>query len=69
MTDMPKGEGRRRPTDEEILKAVPAIAGGREVRVGIFVLLGLISVVAALFLLTDPATLRGRYMLDRKSVV
>ncbi len=63
MTDMPKGERRRRPTDEEILKAVPAIAGGREVRVGIFVLLGLLSVVVALFLLTDPATLRGRYML------
>jgi phospholipid/cholesterol/gamma-HCH transport system substrate-binding protein len=63
MTDMPKAEGRRRPTDEEILKATPSSAAGREVRVGIFVLLGLISFVVVLFLLTDPATLRGRYML------
>jgi len=63
MTDMPKAEGRRRPTDQEILAATPSSAGGREVRVGIFVLLGVISFVAVLFLLTDPATLRGRYML------
>jgi len=62
MTDMPKG-GRRRPTDEEILRETPAATGGREVRVGIFVLLGALSFVVVLFLLTDPATLRGRYML------
>jgi phospholipid/cholesterol/gamma-HCH transport system substrate-binding protein len=36
--------------------------GGREARVGVFVILGLLSVVAVLFLMTDPATLRGRYM-------
>jgi phospholipid/cholesterol/gamma-HCH transport system substrate-binding protein len=63
MTDMPKGGGRRRPTDEEILREVPASTSRREVRVGIFVLVGLLSVVGVLFLLTDPATLRGRYML------
>lgn len=63
MTDMPKGGGRRRPTDEEILREAPASSGGREVRVGIFVLMGLLSFVAVLFLLTDPATLRGRYLL------
>ena len=63
MTDMPKGGGRRRPTDEEILREVPAGSGRKEVRVGIFVLLGLVSFIAVLFLLTDPATLRGRYML------
>ena len=32
-----------------------------EFRVGIFVLLGLVSAVTALFLLTDPSTFRGRY--------
>jgi len=34
-----------------------------EAKVGIFVLLGLISFVVVLFWMTDPATLRGRYML------
>lgn len=63
MTDKPKAGLRRRATDEEILGATPAAASGREVRVGIFVLFGLISFVVVLFLLTDPATLRGRYLL------
>lgn len=63
MTDMPKGGGRRRPSDEEILREAPASASGREARVGIFVLLGALSFVVVLFLLTDPAWLRGRYML------
>lgn len=62
MTDIPN-QGRRRPTDEEIARATPSGTGGREVRVGIFVLAGLISFIAVLFLLTDPATLRGRYIL------
>jgi phospholipid/cholesterol/gamma-HCH transport system substrate-binding protein len=34
-----------------------------EAKVGLFVLLGLISFVVVLFWMTDPATLRGRYML------
>lgn len=63
MTDMPNSGNRRRPSEQEMLKAVPATASGREVRVGIFVLMGLISFIAVLFLLTDPATLRGRYIL------
>ena len=63
MTEPAKTGGRRRPSDEEILNSVPSSSGGREVRVGIFVLLGLVSFVIVLFLLTDPATLRGRYML------
>ncbi|HEX8674431.1 MAG TPA: MlaD family protein [Longimicrobium sp.] len=33
----------------------------REVQVGIFVLVGILSVLFALFLLTDPGTFRGRY--------
>ena len=52
----------KRPSDADIEKATPAVAGGREVRVGAFVLLGVLSFVMILFLLTDPATFRGRYM-------
>lgn len=34
----------------------------REARVGVFVLIGIVSFIAVLFLMTDPATLRGRYV-------
>lgn len=62
MTDMPKG-GPRRLSDEELMAAVPSGTGGKEAKVGFFVLLGLVSFVVVLFWMTDPATLRGRYML------
>jgi phospholipid/cholesterol/gamma-HCH transport system substrate-binding protein len=62
MTDMPDGSGRRL-SDEEILSAVPRGTVGREASVGLFVLLGLISFVVVIFWMTDPATLRGRYMI------
>jgi len=52
---------RRKPTDADLDGGTPAPTGGREVRVGLFVLAGLLSVLLALFLLTDPATFRGRY--------
>lgn len=55
--------GPRRLTDEEILKAAPTGTGGKEAQVGVFVLIGLISFILVLFWMTDPATLRGRYML------
>jgi phospholipid/cholesterol/gamma-HCH transport system substrate-binding protein len=55
--------GRRGPTDAELKAAMPKDRGRHEVRTGIFVLAGLLAVVASLFLLTDPATLRGRYIL------
>lgn len=51
------------PTDRDLEAAVPRDSGGREVRVGLFVLIGIVSFIVVLFLLTDPATLRGRYML------
>lgn len=56
-------ETRNGPSDQELDAAVPRERGGREFRIGIFVLLGLVSFVTVLFLLTDPATLRGRYIL------
>ena len=63
MTDMPQSGAPRRLSDEELLQAVPTGTGGREAKVGFFVLLGLISFVVVLFWMTDPATLRGRYLL------
>jgi phospholipid/cholesterol/gamma-HCH transport system substrate-binding protein len=61
--DRSRGNAPRKPLDDaEIQAAMPREVGGREVRVGIFVLLGILAAVAVLFVLTDPATLRGRYM-------
>lgn len=51
------------PSDEEILAATPQGTGTKEAQVGAFVLLGLVSFIIVLFWMTDPATLRGRYML------
>ena len=39
----------------------PARTPRREVQVGIFVLIGVLAVIGALFILTDPGTFRGRY--------
>lgn len=57
-----KDSTRQRVSDEELANAVPKSRGGNEAKVGIFVILGLISFVVVLFLMTDPATMRGRYM-------
>ncbi len=56
-------QGRRGPTDEELARMAPPTTGGREVRVGLFVLMGIIGLLTILFLMTDPATFRGRYRL------
>ena len=42
-------------------EAVPEQVGKRQVRIGLFVLGGLIATTVLLFLLTDPAMFRGRY--------
>lgn len=49
------------PTDQEIEQAVPEQAGRRDVRLGLFVLVGIAATTILLYLLTDPATFRGRY--------
>ena len=49
--------------EEELRAAIPRAQAGRELRVGIFVVAGLLAVVVSLFLMTDPATLRGRYII------
>lgn len=61
MTEQPNKGRRARPSDEELMNAVPQGTGGREVRVGVFVLVGLLSFIIVLFMLTDPSTFRGRY--------
>ncbi len=50
------------PSDADLQQAIPPAAGAHELRVGIFVLLGIISFMLVLFLMTDPASFRGRYM-------
>lgn len=62
MTDATRSGAEHRLSDEEILSAVPRGTTGREARVGLFVLLGLVSFIIVIFWMTDPATLRGRYM-------
>ena len=42
-------------------EAVPKQAGKRQVRIGLFVLGGLIATSVLLFWLTDPSIFRGRY--------
>lgn len=61
MNDRDEGQGRL--SDAELMAATPRGTGGREAQIGVFVLIGLISFIIVLFWMTDPATLRGRYML------
>lgn len=49
------------PSDQELSRAIPHQKGGREARVGLFVLIAGIAFVVIMFMLTDPATFRGRY--------
>ena len=63
MNDARVDEATGRLSDEELLAATPRGAVGNEAKVGLFVLVGLISFIVVLFWMTDPATLRNRYML------
>ncbi len=63
-SDKKPGRGTSEPTDEELRNAIPRNKKRLEFRVGIFVLLGLVSALFALFLLTDPSTFRGRYRIS-----
>jgi phospholipid/cholesterol/gamma-HCH transport system substrate-binding protein len=47
---------------QELLRAAPRPTARREIRVGIFVLIGAVMVVTALFTLTDVTAMRNRYM-------
>jgi phospholipid/cholesterol/gamma-HCH transport system substrate-binding protein len=59
-------EAERKPAqgrvkEEDLLKALPRRSANREVRVGIFVLVGLAAFLTILFTMTDVGTFRGRY--------
>lgn len=62
MTDDVTTERPSGPSDRELEDAVPEDTGAHQLRVGIFVLVGALSFMVLLFLLTDPATFRGRYV-------
>ena len=53
----------RNPSESELDRITPPLASGREIRVGVFVLLGAAAFAVVLFLMTDPATFRGRYLI------
>ncbi len=48
-------------SDGQVDEVVPEQAGQRQVRIGVFVIAGLIATIYLLYLLTDPATFRNRY--------
>jgi phospholipid/cholesterol/gamma-HCH transport system substrate-binding protein len=52
---------KSRLSDDDLLALVPGRSGRREARVGVFVVLGIVAVLAALLLLTDAGMFRGRY--------
>lgn len=52
---------RKRISNEDMALVTPVRSPRREVQVGLFVLVGILAVLLALFSLTDPGTFRGRY--------
>jgi phospholipid/cholesterol/gamma-HCH transport system substrate-binding protein len=52
---------RNRVSNQDQTVVAPVRSPRREVQVGIFVLIGVLALLAALFTLTDPGTFRGRY--------
>lgn len=49
-------------SDREVQEAVPPTRRSHELRVGLFVIVGILGFFTVLFLMTSPATFRGRYM-------
>jgi phospholipid/cholesterol/gamma-HCH transport system substrate-binding protein len=56
-------QGNSGPSDHELEQALPEQKGSRDASVGLFVLLGAIALIVLLYLLTDPAMFRGRYLI------
>lgn len=50
-----------RLTEEDLMVALPKRSANREVRVGIFVLIGIAAFLTVLFTMTDVGTFRGRF--------
>ena len=62
--DGERKHGNGRLTEEELMHALPRSTAAREVRVGIFVLIGLAAFLIVLFTMTDVGTFRGRYYVE-----
>ncbi|MDP9349758.1 MAG: MlaD family protein, partial [Gemmatimonadota bacterium] len=56
----PPSGGKRGARDDQ-LPTVPMRSSSREIQLGFFVLAGIVAVIVALMMLTDPGTFRGRY--------
>lgn len=50
--------------EDDLMRALPARSTNREVKVGIFVLVGLVAFLTILFTMTDVGTFRGRYYVN-----
>lgn len=61
MNNKRPSSSRRSPTEDEIRGAVPPTRRVRELRVGLFVIIGLAGFFVILFTMTSPGTFRGRY--------
>ncbi len=55
---------RNRLSQEDLRAMAPMRTPRREVHVGVFVIVGILAVVTALFVLTDPGMFRGRYQVS-----
>lgn len=51
----------KRSGGDDLSSTVPMRSSRREIQIGFFFLLGIVAVVTALLMLTDPGTFRGRY--------
>lgn len=51
----------KRSGGNDLSSTVPMRSSRREIQIGFFFLLGIVAVVTALLMLTDPGTFRGRY--------
>jgi len=54
---------RARPEERELPPAPPARGAGQAAWVGLFLVLGLVATLGALFIFTDAAIFRGRYII------
>jgi phospholipid/cholesterol/gamma-HCH transport system substrate-binding protein len=61
VADAERKPARGRLTEDDLMHALPARSANREVRVGIFVLIGIAAFLTVLFTMTDVGTFRGRY--------
>ncbi len=59
--DQARTEGDGKVREADLLAALPQRSSNREVKVGAFVLVGLVAFLVSLFSLTDVGTFRGRY--------